>query len=137
MGLLKRALLVLGWVWTLPNTLVFVLVALLGGAVFHRLQPSGVLWFVGRRGFWSWYFGTYNAITVGCCTISEEHPSVYENPIVIRHERIHSHQSMWMGVLYGPIYGMCSLVAKLQGLDAYWDNAMELQAYATERDTSK
>jgi hypothetical protein len=118
----------LGWLWASPWTVTWLVVALVGGATPHAVRPGGLVWLVGKRGFWAWWFRStqFTAITVGTCTISCG--DVADNPTVIAHESCHARQAMRWGPLFIPAY-LCGWA--LAGFD-YRANTFEVEAYAAQ-----
>jgi hypothetical protein len=90
----------LGFVWTLPNTLIGVV---LGALSFVRPRvASGVLVFEGPPRGVTWILSKMHraAMTVGFVIVSTE---PVEGPL-LAHERAHVRQSMILGPLFIPAY---------------------------------
>jgi hypothetical protein len=122
----------LGHIWAAPTTLVGLLVTLFG-ARFLRLA-SDTLLFVARPGSAvAWFFKARGvvAFTLGAVIVfvDEAHAA---SPRLLAHERRHTLQALWLGPLFLPVYGLCSLWAWARGRAAYADNALEVDARSAE-----
>lgn len=90
----------LGFVWSLPNTLVglvlggfsFVPARLEGAVVIFDGPPRGVTWILARM--------RRTAMTVGFVIVS----NARVEGTLLAHERAHVRQSMWLGPLFIPAY---------------------------------
>jgi hypothetical protein len=117
-ALLTRALVALGAVWTLPNTLVGLFLGLAGLAFGAHMHWRGrELALVFHR--WPW--GPGGAITFGnvilhtgdsldspCVTYAHRAGHGDEDPILLcDHERAHVYQYMALGLLFLPLYLVC------------------------------
>jgi hypothetical protein len=133
---MKRSLLVTGWLWAFPMTLLGLLVAFTGGAMPYRLRQAGVLQFVARRGVWRWFFDRFfvDAITFGAVTIFVE--ACQDSAPMIRHERQHTYQCFVLGPLFPVVYYGAGVLAAVCGGRFYRDNALERQAYNIEWDVN-
>src|SRR4051812_29290843 len=120
------------YLWTLPTTLVGLLVTLptvlTGG---HARWHTGVLEVYG--GFASFLLrrlvplpGGASAMTLGHVVIARD-PAAHTHSRA--HERIHVRQCERWGPLFIPAYLLSSLVLKVRGRDAYRDNPFEREAY--------
>jgi len=115
---LPRSVLVLGMLWTLPNSLAGVLLGVLGLAFGARLRwQAGELAWVVRR--WPW--GAGGAMTLGnvilhtgerldrpCLTYAHRAGRCVEPAVSLAaHERAHVYQYMVLGPLFLPLYLLC------------------------------
>jgi hypothetical protein len=90
----------LGFVWSLPNTLIglvlgglsFTKPRLVGGAVVFEGRPRGVTWILARM--------HRSAMTVGFVIVSNRPLDA----TLLAHERAHVRQSMVLGPLFIPAY---------------------------------
>lgn len=98
---MRRVAFALGFVWTLPNTTLGLLLGLLtfqvprlhGGALcFDRRGPRGLTWLLARM--------RRTAMTLGFVIVS----SVPVEGRLLAHERHHIRQSMVWGPLFVPVY---------------------------------
>lgn len=95
-----RPLELLGFVWTLPNTLLGLALGLLtfqtprlhGGAIVFDRSPRGLTWFLTKI--------HRTAMTVGFVILSAR---PVEGRLLV-HERHHIRQSMVLGPLFVPVY---------------------------------
>lgn len=119
-------LVLLGWLWALPTTLLGVLLGLIGGArPSHTSGPECAwVWHV-EGGLLGWLFGSValgphahiGAQTIGAVILIR--PSC--DPALLTHERGHVRQAFALGALYVPVYLVSWLVAGC----SYRDNWME------------
>ena len=123
-------LVILGWLWALPTTLVGVLLGFIGGArPAHTSGPECAwVWHV-EGGLLGWLFsavalpgGHIGAQTIGAVILIR--PDC--DPRLLTHERCHVRQAFALGPLYLPVY----LVSWLLAGCSYADNWMERQARA-------
>lgn len=125
---------ILGHVWTLPNTVVGLLAALLGGAKLARFERGALIFVAGERGAWRWWFDHgWAGITIGGVIVFSNHAQSV-SPWLTRHELRHWFQYRLLGPLFLPVYGVASLVALAQGRRVYHDNVFELDAERAERE---
>ena len=123
------------YLWTLPVTLLGVLVALVSrgsGGTLHRVE--GVLEAAGgwpawvlRRGFP--YSGAVAAITLGHVVVGV---SLNALTATRAHERAHVRQFERWGVLLLVLYPLAGLLAWVRGGNPYRDNLFEREARAAE-----
>ncbi|WP_343852647.1 hypothetical protein [Rhodanobacter soli] len=114
----QRSLLVLGMLWTLPNTLLGLLLGATGVAFGARMRwQRSELALVVRR--WPW--GRGGALTLGnvivhtgerldvpCLTYAHRAGRGIEPPVSLAdHERAHVYQYMLLGPLFLPLYLLC------------------------------
>lgn len=126
--------LLLGHLWTLPNTVLGLLIAL-PLARFARVEPGGVLHFVTRRrGPLAWWLRRFQvaAFTLGA-VVTHDREAGPRDLRLLAHERAHVWQAMALGPLFLPVYFLASGWAWARGKDAYLDNWFEVQARAAER----
>jgi len=115
---LRRALVVLGLMWALPNTLLGLIaggVGLAFGAHVHwRPRDLAIV-------FHNWPWGPGGALTLGnvilhtgdtldstCVTYAHRAGHCEEAPIMLAdHERAHVYQYMALGLLFLPLYLVC------------------------------
>lgn len=121
-GHLRRGLLLLGMLWTLPNTAIgFLLIAIgLPFGVRVRWQSRELAWVASR---WPWGKGgaltlgnvivhTGAALDVPCLTYAHRAGHGVEPPISLAdHERAHVYQYMLLGPLFLPVYFLCGGVS--------------------------
>jgi hypothetical protein len=99
-------MLALGFVWTLPNTLIGAVLGLLtfqrprahGGALCFDRRPRGVSAILRAM--------NRTAMTVGFVIISAEPVE----GVLLRHEQHHIRQYMWLGPFFIPVYLLLFLV---------------------------
>jgi hypothetical protein len=118
----QRSLLALGMLWTLPNTLLGLLLGVAGVAFGARLRwQRRELALVVRR--WPW--GRGGALTLGnvivhtgehldtpCLTYAHRAGRRIEAPVSLAdHERAHVYQYMLLGPLFLPLYLLCGGVS--------------------------
>jgi len=115
---LRHSLLALGMLWTVPNTLLGLLLGVVGVAFGARLrwQPRELALVVCR---WPWGHG--GALTLGnvivhagerldvpCLTYAHRAGHGIEPPVSLAdHERAHVYQYMLLGPLFLPLYLLC------------------------------
>jgi hypothetical protein len=120
------------YLWTLPTTcvgLLFIAPALLGGGRVCVMR--GVIEIHGR---WIAYVlrrcvpisGGASAMTLGHVVIGRDQECL---DLSRDHERVHVRQAEHWGPLFIPAYLLASLILKLRGKDAYFDNPFEREAY--------
>jgi hypothetical protein len=129
----NTALVPFRYAWALPATAIGFCVAvpaLLTGAKMHRSDGifevhGGLLARLLKNG--TPWMKTISAITLG-------HVVLAQNPQCLSqcrsHERIHVKQYEKWGPFFIPAYLIYSLIAAGRGLDPYWDNPFEKEAYA-------
>lgn len=115
---LPRSLLVLGMLWTLPNSLLGLLLGVFGLAFGARVRwQQRELAAVVR----CWPWGRGGALTLGnvivhtgerldvpCLTYAHRAGSGIEPPVSLAdHERAHVYQYMLLGPLFMPVYLLC------------------------------
>lgn len=116
--MLWRGVFALGMLWTLPNSLVGLLVGVIGLAFGARMrwQPRELALVVRR---WPW--GRGGALTLGnlivhtgewldtpCLTYAHRAGRDAEPPVSLAdHERAHVYQYMLLGPLFLPLYLLC------------------------------
>lgn len=118
----RRALLALGMLWTLPNTLIGLLAGGVGMALGARAQvDADTLALVFNR--WPWgpggaiTFGntilhTGDTLDVSCTTYAHRAGLCEEPPVRLGdHERAHVYQYMVLGPLFLPLYLLCGGVS--------------------------
>lgn len=108
-------------IWTLPNTLLGLLLARLTGA-----KNVGIYYKATSRPWRCWHARTgFVAVALGTVIISYGAPS-YE---VLLHERRHVQQALILGPLYLPLYlTLCLWGLLLPGKHWYDDHPMEVHA---------
>ncbi len=126
------------YAWAGPTTavgLAFLLPTLLGGGrvsvVNGILEIHGGVTtrFLTRTVGWLLPGGA-SAMTLGHVVLGRDAAALADTRA---HERVHVRQCERWGPLFLPAYGLASLIAKLQGGDAYLDNAFEREAYRLGR----
>lgn len=121
----------LRYVWAAPATLLGLLFAPLAWASGGQVRcVGGVIEIHGGlvRRFLSRLpvIGSAAAMTLGHAVIGQDQRSLDENR---RHERVHVRQYERLGPLMIPAYLLASVLARLRGRHAYWDNAFEREAH--------
>jgi hypothetical protein len=120
------------YAWALPNTvlgLMFAILALLSqGRVSLRqgvVEVHGglVTWLLGRG---PPFFGPAQAVTLGHVVLGRSATALDRTRV---HERVHVRQYERWGPFFLPAYVLCSLWCKMRGLDPYFDNRFEVEAY--------
>lgn len=125
---MRRALLLLGALWSGPTTLLGVLLAGLLGATPYRFIRGGVWQWRSRWGFWRWLHASdFTATTFGLVTVVS--PALADDETTQKHEAVHTFQAFVCGPLFLPVYGLLSLWALARGLDVYRGNPFEVAAY--------
>ncbi len=130
---LKKLLWLLGHLWALPVTLLGLLIAL-PFARLHSVDAEGLLHFVARPERWlGRYLRRSNilAFTLGA-TVTYADAGGLQQPTLVRHERAHVVQTLVLGPLFLPLYGLASLWQFVRGGHPYFDNVFERQAHAAE-----
>lgn len=127
----------LKYLWTLPNTLLgllFIPIALLSGGKVQWVQGvveihgRAISWLLQRRVF---VIGGKQALTLGHVVLGRDKTALTQ---LRDHEKVHVRQYECWGPFFIPVYFLASLLAFLQGGDAYRDNAFERAAYNQGRD---
>lgn len=114
--------------WTLPNTLLGLVLAKLGGAGYVKRYEGAWLFTPGRFGPWRWWVAQgWVGVTFGEVVIIT---SLYSS--LLRHELAHVRQYRAWGPLFLPAYGLASLWAWATGRHYYRDNAFEKAAREAE-----
>jgi hypothetical protein len=123
------------YVWALPATavgLVFVLLAWLSGG--RAKMVDGVIEVEGglvtaflRQGFLG--FTPACARTIGHVILGPDQANLDSSRI---HERVHVKQYERWGILFLPVYLASSWSARRRGLDPYYDNRFEREAFDAE-----
>ncbi len=124
---------ILGYVWSLPTTLLGLLVVVL----FYR--PKSWYWSDGcievvagtKQDGSTTIWGKPGAQTLGIVIVYAN--SVYRLAPHLRiHERVHVTWVLILGPLFLPVYGIMYLAERIRGrghIAAYWMHPMEVQAY--------
>jgi hypothetical protein len=117
--------------WAGPWTLVGVLAGLVAMATGGGAQRVGRVW--EFHGGWLYWLlrrvpiaGGASAMTLGQSVIAR---TLYDLERSREHELVHVAQYERWGPLFVPAYLACSAWLWLRGLDAYWDNPFEVEAY--------
>jgi hypothetical protein len=123
----------LGYLWTLPNTVLGVLLAFLGGCRPVAFR-HGALWFVAMKySPWRWWAAQgFAAITFGGVVIMATE-TVLALPEMVRHEMRHFWQFRILGPFYLPVYLGHGVWLYLTGRHGYFDNFLEADANKQER----
>lgn len=122
----------LGKVWSLPNTLLGLLMAVFLGASRPRYRDGAIEIRVRRIPFRTW-FPTTVGQTWGTVIYTDARLESYDR--LWRHELRHVKQSLVLGPLFALAYPVASLVAWLTGGHFYRDNWFERDATAAESGT--
>lgn len=127
---MKRLLFLLSILWASPYSCFGLAVGLIGCLTGGGVQRRGCAL--------EFYGGATNKFLYYCCgpwvsAITFGHTILGQNPELLaecrEHEWVHVRQYQRWGVLFGPAYLLSSLVAWLQGKNAYRDNHFEREAY--------
>jgi len=119
---------ILKMLWTLPNTLIGVLLGLLS-FTWPWWDGRRALIFESDRGFRKLHARQgYAAITFGNAIVTTPDPGER----LMRHELTHVRQYETWGPFYALAYGFYWVKLWLQGQDPYWDNPFEIEARAAE-----
>lgn len=118
--------------WAMPNTLIGMVVGVLGLLTGGSCQiRSGCLEFHGGLVTWALkrvpLTGGVLAMTLGHSVIGQ---SVSGLAIAREHERVHVHQYERWGPFFLPAYLGASAWLWLKGRDCYRENPFEIEAYA-------
>lgn len=123
----------LGWAWTLPNTLLGLTLATLGGAKLRRITSHGVFeYYMDKDALLDrWWFAPFPTIatTFGAVVLYDRKYRI-QSATLRTHELHHVVQYFVLGPLFLPAYGIAALVAKLRGGHPHEDNYFERQARA-------
>lgn len=126
----------LGFLWSLPTTLLGLALALVLGARPYKLRPAGSWWWVGGWGFWGWWYrphSPWQALTLAHITIANKDWA--DDTVVIRHERSH----LLDAHVWGPFFLGAYLCGWLNQLvthgraNAYRSSPMEAKAYQYQK----
>ncbi len=130
---MSAILFTLGYLWTLPNTLLGVLLAFLGGCRPVAFR-HGTLWFVAMKySPWRWWAAQgFAAITFGGVVIMATE-TVLALPEMVRHEMRHFWQFRILGPFYLPVYLGHSLWLLATAGDPYEMNFLEVDARKPDR----
>ncbi len=122
---------VLGHLWMCLNTLVGLLVVLVGWSKWHRFEKGDwSLHFVAKPGgLLSWWFKKYRfvGITIGGVIIFDSVETA-NTADYIKHERVHVKQGMKLGPFDPVLYYLSCLIAWVTGQDKYRGSDFEEQA---------
>lgn len=119
-----------GSVWTLPNTLLGLLVLGLLFPFGARAQfVRGVVEIHGPpvKRFLHLFFGGVVGVTLGQTVLSWTKAT---HAMARAHERVHVRQYLWFGPFFLPAYAFASLFIWVVGGDPYYSNPFEKQAYS-------
>lgn len=131
---MRRILLVAGWIWALPTSLIGLLFALVTAKPVELL-PLNVWRWEARPWLVALMPKGWQAITFGTVLVMKwvDPGAIWIGGIslasIIRHERCHTLQSFFLGILFLPVYGVSCFVAWGEGEDVYRGCWMERQAY--------
>lgn len=125
---------VLGYLWSLPVTIVGLLYAALFWALrwytWQGMHDGAFVWsFNEQRAPWllKWLWSGWGGHTVGAVIVLCSAPA--EVPVILRHEREHMHQTFVLGVFQPIMYGLNLLMlACLRNVKIYHDHPLELDA---------
>ena len=121
---------ILYYIWTFPNSLIGLLVGVLGLVSGGKCQRRrGCLEFHG--GMVTWLLRHVNGNGILAMTLG--HTIIGQNVAVLRiardHEHVHVRQYERWGPLFIPAYLFCSAYLWFQKKDCYRDNPFEVEAY--------
>lgn len=133
---MRPAVVLLGYLWASPNTLLgllFVPVAVLTGGRVRvvrgvvEVYGGAVRWFLAR-GLPEvlTLFGPAAALTLGHCVLAQDWDCAETSR---DHEHVHVRQYARWGPLFLPAYFLCSFRCWRRGLDPYLDNPFEREAF--------
>jgi hypothetical protein len=129
---MRRALLVVGWIWALPTSLIGLLIAACTGARPYRWRQAGVWQWIGHGPVWDKFTKDgFGAITFGTITIFSD--ALKDDATMIRHERAHTIQAFGLGVLFLPAYLLMGAMEWAAGRDGYRADPLEVDAYTEEK----
>lgn len=126
----KFLLKLLAVIWALPNTLLGSVVGLIGLPIGGEVRfVDGAIEFHGSliRTILGWFPNNICAITLGHSILGIDSQSL---EIAREHEHVHVRQYERWGPFFIPAYLLSSLVLKLKGKNAYYDNPFEVEAYS-------
>ena len=113
--------------WTLPNTLIGLILGFLSFA-WPRWDERGALVFESDRGFRKLHSrGNYIAITLGNAIVANPDPSEE----TMRHEFVHVRQYETWGPFFALAYAFFWVKLWSEGQDPYRDNPFEREARRT------
>ena len=123
-----------GMLWTLPNTLLGLLVGVIGFAYPEALTNTAIEMVAYKVGLLQWLMGLNgtNAVTFGNVIIYRD-TSLMSNRIT-SHEHAHIYQYMCLGILFIPTYILFYLIAAMISGNGYYYNWFEIDARNAERD---
>jgi hypothetical protein len=133
MSPMRKVLWFAGYVWALPVTILGLMLAML----FTRLESvdeEGILHFVVQPGGpLDWYMRHFHiaAFTIGA-VVTYSGADGPRQIRLVRHERAHVMQTLVLGPLFLPLYGLASLWQLARGGHPYHDNWFEVRARAAE-----
>ncbi len=132
-GAMRKVLWLVGYFWALPVTSLGLMLAML----FARLESVDeeyVLHFVVQPGGpLAWYVRRFriSAFTLGA-VVTYAGADGPRQVRLVRHERAHVLQTLVLGPLFLPLYGLSSLWQLVHGRHPYRDNWFEVRARAAE-----
>lgn len=125
---MKRILKIIFVIWTLPNTLIGLVVGVIGLLTGGRVRwANGCLEFYGGV-VEKWLIGLNVAgMTLGHAILGQTSDGLH---VVRDHEHVHVRQYERWGPLFLPAYLICSAWLWCTGKDCYRLNPFEVEAYA-------
>lgn len=131
---MRRALLILGHVWTAPNTIAMWALATLTRCRWVFRGVGGMLVYDGSSSrIWRWWARRWGmtAVTVGAVVVvARPWSSVGDVQRLLVHEQRHVFQALILGPLYLPIYLLLCAHGPLHGRHWYRDHPLEVDARA-------
>ncbi|QRO00267.1 hypothetical protein JRI60_15190 [Archangium violaceum] len=130
---MRKVLWLAGYLWALPVTMVGLLLTL-PFAQLDSVDEEGILHFVVVPGSpIGWYMRHFRitAFAVGA-VVAYAGADGPRQVRLMRHERAHVVQTLFLGPLFLPLYGLASLWQFARGRHPYRDNWFEVQARAAE-----
>jgi hypothetical protein len=130
---MRKVLWLAGYVWAFPVTMVGLLLAL-PFAQLDSVDEEGILHFVVQPDTplgWCMRHFHFSAFALGAAVAyaGADGPRQIR---LMRHERAHVVQTLFLGPLFLPLYGLAALWELAHGRDPYRDNWFEVRARAAE-----
>jgi len=133
MSTMRKVLWLVGYVWAFPMTMLGLMPALLF-ARLDSVDEEGILHFVAQPGWpLAWTMSRFGiaAFTLGA-VVTYGGADGPRRVRLVRHERAHVVQTLFLGPLFPPLYGLAALWQLARGRHPYRDNWFEVRARAAE-----